>query len=383
MGSSLPNICTDTTYLNSVNQKNRFQLFNIPANRYDNLANNPYDKINPNTSQPYTKFDLDMRRKAEILKYNSNRMSTQTNNLTRAQKFAQAVNGYSQQSTLSQAFIAANTVNGVVNTCPTGTIIKTPSSASDVPGGLMLYDDPTVPLYNLINDTTTAAYGIINQLQNPYQSGFQYSAQSNVIYNGERLASLFTIYMFNTPTKTYAFSFTTPILLQFSGSLNSTTLPKTGSINSFQVILNSLTLNVNYSLSPMKLNSNISYTINTTSLNSQPLLLDVSTNPQVSSFNGSYYLGTITVSNIVLPVDLGYIYDFQLTPNFSTIYPENSQYTTFYYDPVISSVFNITQNSIIPSQTNCSINPNTTVVMPPETPFGTFSVSGTTSIYSS
>jgi hypothetical protein len=146
--------------------------------------------------------------------------------------------------------------------------------------------------------------------------------------------------------------------------------------------LNSLALNVNYSLSPMNLNSNISYTINTTSTNPPPLLLDVSANPLVTSFNGSYYLGTITVSNIVLPVDLGYIYDFQLIANFSPIYPANSKYTTYYYPPVFSSVFNVT-SSIIPSQTNCSINPNIPVVMPPGTPFGSFSVSGTTSLYSS
>lgn len=371
-----PDVCTDITYLNSVQQKNRFQLFNIPANRYDNLANSPYNKINPKTGQPYTKFDLDMRRKAEILKYNSNRMSTQTNNLTKAQKFAQAVNGYSQQSTLSQAFIAANTLDNIVNTCPPGTIVKTPSSASDVPGGLLLYDDPTIPLYNLVNETTTASYGIINQLQNPYQSGFQYSNQTNVIYNGESPASLFTIYMFNTPSNTYNFSFTAPILIQFFGEVNSTTLPPVGSKNTFQIALNSLAVNVNYSLSPMKLNSTISYKINNTATNPMPILLDVSANPQVSSFNGSYYLGTITVSNIVLPVALGYIYDFQLTANFSPIYPSNSDYTIYYKAPEFSSVFNVT-SSITPSKTNCSINPNTPVVVPPGTPFGTFSVSGT------
>jgi hypothetical protein len=317
-----------------------------------------------------------MRRKAEILKYNSNRMSTQTNNLTKAQKFAQAVNGYSQQSTLSQAFIAANTLDNIVNTCPPGTIVKTPSSASDVPGGLLLYDDPTIPLYNLVNETTTASYGIINQLQNPYQSGFQYSNQTNVIYNGESPASLFTIYMFNTPSNTYNFSFTAPILIQFFGEVNSTTLPPVGSKNTFQIALNSLAVNVNYSLSPMKLNSTISYKINNTATNPMPILLDVSANPQVSSFNGSYYLGTITVSNIVLPVALGYIYDFQLTANFSPIYPSNSDYTIYYKAPEFSSVFNVT-SSITPSKTNCSINPNTPVVVPPGTPFGTFSVSGT------
>jgi hypothetical protein len=379
MSTTPPDICTDTTYLNSIDQKKRFQLFNIPANRYDNLSTSPYNKINPNTGKPYTKFDLDMRRKAEILKYNSNRMSTQTNNLTKAQKFALAVNGYSQQSTYSQSFINANIENGIVNTCPPGTIVQMPSSASDVPGTLLLYDDPTIPLYNITNDTSISAYGIINQQSNPYQNGFQYSNQTNVIYNGQKSTnSLFTIYMFNTPTKTYAFSFTSPILIEFFSNLNSSsTIPPTGSVNSFQIILNSINVNVNYSLSPMSLKSTISYKINNTEIISQPLLLEVNVNP--NAFNGSYYLGTINVSNIVLPVNLGYIYDFQLIPNFSVIYPSNSVYTTYFYTPTISSVSNVT-SSIIPSATNCIITPNTSVVVPPGTPYSTFSVSGTTSL---
>jgi len=376
MNTNPPDICKDATYLNSIDQKTRFQLFNIPANRYDNLANNPYNKINPNTGKPYTKFDLDMRRKAEILKYSSNRMSTQTNSLTRAQKVAQAVNGYYQQRTYSKSFIEDNIVNGIVNTCPPGTIVKNTSSASGVPGNLILYEDQSVPLYNFVSDSTISAYGIINQTQDPYQNGFQYSKQTNVIYNGQNPASLFSIYMFNVPSNKYVFSFTSPILIQFSGSLNSSTLPDSESINSFQIILNSLNVNVNYSLSPMKLNSTISYTINTTSSSTQPLLLDVSANPRVSNFNGSYYLGTITVSNIILPVALGYIYDFQLIPNFSTIYPRSSNYTTHYNDPVISCVSNVT-TSIIQSNTNCTINPNTSVVVPIGTPFDLFLVSGT------
>jgi len=257
MTTNPPKICEDITYLNSLEQKKRFNLFNLPANRYDNLANNPYQKINPNTGETYTKFDLDMRRKAEILKYSSNRMSTQTNSLTRAQRFAQAVNGSSQQSKYSQAFIDANIVNGVVNICPPGTIIQTPSSASDVPGSGFLYEDPTIPLYNFVNNDTTAAYGIINQVENPYQSGFRYSIQSDVVYDGQSPASIFTTYMFNTPTNTYSFSFTTPILIKFAGSLNSSTLPPSGSRLTFQIQLNSININVNYSLSPMSLKSGI------------------------------------------------------------------------------------------------------------------------------
>jgi hypothetical protein len=76
--TNMNNVCNDTAYLNSINQKSRFQLLNIPPVRYDNLSKNPYVIVNPSTGKYYTKDELDMRRKAEILKYSSNLMSTET-----------------------------------------------------------------------------------------------------------------------------------------------------------------------------------------------------------------------------------------------------------------------------------------------------------------
>jgi hypothetical protein len=374
MSGNSSDVCTNIAYLNSLNQKSRFQIFNIPANRYDNLANSPYQRINPETGQPYTKFDLDMRRKAEILKYSSNRMSTQTNNLTKAQKFAQAINGYYQQRTYSKEYIAANTENGIVNTCPPGSIIKTPSSASDVPGDLLLYEDPTVPIYNLVNDTGTP--GIINQLQNPYSNGFKYSFNNDVVYDGNTEDPLFTVYMFNSSTNKYLFSFTSPVLIQFNGSLNSSTLPSVKDNLTFQININSVSVNVNYSYSPVSLNTNnITYRLNNTTIANQTLM-DISLNPQTKTFSGSYYLGTITVSNILLPVALGYIYDFKLSLNFNSTFNNTSKYLTYYNSPIITSVLNV-KNDIYPNNQNCVITPNTSIVAYPNTPYSTGSVNGT------
>lgn len=117
-------------------QRNKKMLFNIPPPRYT--------VVSPYTSQQFTKFQLDMRRKAEILQHNSVQKSTQTNSLTKAQRFAQIVRSPPPLSSVSIA----------ENNCPTWT------SSSDVPGPRMqLYMDTSVPLYNFA--TTARAYGIL------------------------------------------------------------------------------------------------------------------------------------------------------------------------------------------------------------------------------
>ena len=111
-------------------------LFNIPPPRYT--------VVSPYTSQLFTKFQLDMRRKAEILQHNSVQKSTQTNSLTKAQRFAQIV-----RSPPPLSSVAVSEMN-----CPTWT------SSSNVPGPRMqLYMDTSVPLYNFA--TAARAYGIL------------------------------------------------------------------------------------------------------------------------------------------------------------------------------------------------------------------------------
>ena len=66
-------------------QKKQFALFNVAPPRAETIS--PYD--NPNL----TKAQLDMRRKAEILKYSNNRQNTKTNNLTKKQHWAMLARG--------------------------------------------------------------------------------------------------------------------------------------------------------------------------------------------------------------------------------------------------------------------------------------------------
>ena len=62
----------------------------IPLVRFNVIS--PYIDPLTNQSTNITEQQLNMRRKAEILKYSSNRMPTQTNSLTKKQKWSQLVN---------------------------------------------------------------------------------------------------------------------------------------------------------------------------------------------------------------------------------------------------------------------------------------------------
>lgn len=118
-------------------QRKKRMLYNTPLPRYT--------VISPYASQQFTKLQLDMRRKAEILQHNSVQKSTQTNSLTKAQRFAQMVRSPPPISTISNA----------EPNCLTWT------SSSDVPGPRMqLFMDSSVPLYNFT--TASRVYGILS-----------------------------------------------------------------------------------------------------------------------------------------------------------------------------------------------------------------------------
>jgi len=114
-----------------------------------------------------------MRRKAEILKYSSNVQSTQTNNLTKKQKWAQIANGNYQRFSPTLYSATTNPATGATTyqlKCDaSGGIIYTPSTSSDVPGPkINLYEDPNVILY--MYQSNQDAYAIIpNKVPYPYQ----------------------------------------------------------------------------------------------------------------------------------------------------------------------------------------------------------------------
>jgi hypothetical protein len=121
------------------------QLTNKPPPRNE-LQPSPYEL-------GFTKFQLDMRRKAEILEYSAVKQNTKTNNPTRSQKWSNFVNN---RSRVSQSLIndIANNTQPVQQACPDDRLIPKPTYASNVPGPIIdLVYDPNVPLYNYQNNT--------------------------------------------------------------------------------------------------------------------------------------------------------------------------------------------------------------------------------------
>jgi hypothetical protein len=207
-----PNFCA---------QRIAMQLFRKPLPRFD------LNSINPYLSKTYTKEQLDMRRKAEILKYSANRSSTQTNSLTKKERFALLSRGsYVQpnQQVLSRG----------AQDCPADDAIPTPTTASDVPGPVMyLYNDETVPLYNYSSFGLRAYPDYVPtnsdnwQLVSPPDVALNYDAPPETNY----------LVIYNTVDKPafYTYKITIPIGILVSGTSTATSGPITATITNVRL----------------------------------------------------------------------------------------------------------------------------------------------------
>jgi len=117
--------------LKSICQQRAKQLtFNKPLPRYEVVS--PYNGT-------YNQQQLDMRRKAEILKYSNNASSTKTNNLTKSQRWAQTVKGNSSSQRGNFPAINVTTLDylGNYNTI----IINYPDKLQSVPTTQYIVDE--------------------------------------------------------------------------------------------------------------------------------------------------------------------------------------------------------------------------------------------------
>jgi hypothetical protein len=266
------------------NQQNirNSRVFNIPPFRYTPVS--PYNGT-------VTQFDLDMRRKAEILKYNKNA----NGKLTKKQSWAQTVAGNLQRRTYSQTAVQAIVAGDI---CEDLSRRPTPTTSSGVPGPVMnLYYDPSINLYNY--STNPNAYATENYEETDM---WLTKSDSDIISMNP---TVFTLNIRKPIDKTfYSYSFEIPVALYVSGSA------ATDISGNFRSIVSAPTVSVLYGGQPFVLSA-------TPIINTTNLITDIS---GVASgvFNGAIYIGKIGVSNLVLLTNPGSTYDVVFNYGIST-----------------------------------------------------------------
>jgi hypothetical protein len=306
---------TDSNYCA---QRNLNQIFNVPPTRFNMFSVDPY------LSGSYTNFDLDMRRKTEILKYSSARMPTQTNNLTKKQTYAGIVKG----SITSKKTVCYDATR------------PTPTSSCGVPGPIMyLYNNPNVPLYNYATGNRSYAFSIPTATDK-----WRTIPQSDVAFSIDSSGIVFYLQITNLidqPAYSYATSF--PIGISVSSLIT-----KDMSDNRIMTIdVSNIRMLVNYN---NQLVAPIHYSINS----------DVSMNVSITGASGEnlsilQYLGTAVFPKMDLYTQSGYVYIAYLQANVTAYFGTTITSSTrdVYFDRT-TMIGNM--SSTVGNSTNCIVN---------------------------
>ena len=292
----------------------------------------------------YTPRDLDMRRKAEILKY----VKPNNGNVSK--------NKYAQLATSTK-----KNRNKVI--CPNDSTPK-PTSSSDVPGKIInLYEDPNVPLYNYF--PLTEQFKFQNIKYDNFKRLFDIFPEYNVITNNGEYGDFTTIIILNPDTNQISFDFRFPISVQLSGDYNNNTYVTTeGEVQSidasgnivnipvgtpykvddcnFSVIGATMeilygdsilqTIDAEYSSLPTPLPTDLREALATDSI--------LFTNSIDGPIESTQYLGDIYFKNVLLQSVSQYVYKIRIKLNISY-----AEYTNI-----------ITNNNLLPLRTNTDGN---------------------------
>ena len=291
-----------------------------------------------------TPRDLDMRRKAEILKY----VKPQNGNVSK--------NKYAQLATATK-----KNRNKVI--CPTDYTPK-PTSSSDVPGKIInLYEDPNVPLYNYF--PITEQFKFQNIKYDNFKRLYDIFSNQNVNSGNGLYETLTSIVILNPNTNQFSFNFTIPISLNYSATYNNTTyVTQEGEFTALESPSNNIVpipAGINYKITnanlsvisatmEIKYSDSIIQTIDATynSEPNQPTDLRSSIVTQSMDFvessdgkiESTTYLGNLYFNNVVLQTVSQYVYSINIKMNIG--YAEYSN---------IQSV-----NSVLPYRTNTDGN---------------------------
>ena len=329
----------DEALCSTIQQRKKLLLFTNPPIRRTILGegNNPY------LSGQYTSFDLNMRRKAEILKYAGNKQSTKQGKFTKKELYKNAMMGSTRASSR-------------ILDCPDAGIIYTRSGAAGVPGpSINLYLDKDVPLYNY--KVGTEPNGISQKEQT--DKWLFTTPVDNTYFNDDNESQVTTLNItdkVDLPVYTYRMSI--PIGFNITGKK---LLDGDISYNNLIITLDEVTpfdFVVKYNNEYVQnVNSIIDYTYDS---NITSMTFDVSNN--VNDFNATLYAGVLDITNIKLFTESGYIYDFNITPKLKIVIGNDDITSNFnvQYDISYGILMNI-------SETNTSDASGCTITTEPST----------------
>jgi len=330
---------TNDALCSTIQQRKQQFLFAVPPPRRTILGedNNPY------LSGQHTSFDLNMRRKAEILKYAGNKQSTKQGKFTKKELYKNAMMGSTRASSR-------------ILDCPDAGITYTRSSAAGVPGpSINLYLDKDVPLYNY--ETGTEPNGIS---QTEIIDKWLFTTPlDNTYFNDDNESQVTTLNItdkIDLPVYTYRMSI--PIGFNITGKK---LLDGDISYNNLIITLDEVTpfdFVVKYNNEYVQnVNSIIDY-IYDSNINS--MTFDISNN--VNDFNATLYAGVLDITNIKLFTEPGYTYDFNITPKLKIVIGNDDITSNFniQYDISYGILMNI-------SETNTSDASGCTITTEPST----------------
>lgn len=323
-------------------------LFNIPPTRYTPIS--PYTNALGSPSVSVQQYNLDMRRKAEILQYKKFEAGKQT----KKQAWAQIAKGAIQ--TRSQTQLKSIAAGADDEQCP-----PTLSTSAGVPGPpIYLYLDPTVPLYNYVVTHTYAT-------ENKEDPTLIWTTVPTYDILGQT-AALFKLNI-QPPIDqiNYTYTFTTSVGLRIEGS----SIDRGGNANTdisgtfaVNILPSDITVSVKYGGLDVILRTTPVATF------SAGFLTNVSgTTPPTTianTFSGEIYLGELTISNLLLATSPGYTYEITMN------YAQSNQFDT----DVFTSTF-ITGLQTRLTNTNKVIQNNMRFdVLPASTSIREFTISG-------
>lgn len=332
---------TDFNLQSACSQRAKRMLFSYPTNRFD--------IISPYTDSSYTPFDLDMRRKAEILEYKGNAQASKSNNPTKKQNLSNVLSGkyqtksygyntyYEAIGTYRKAtdmteytynlVVERDVSNNIDADCSTN-IIYTPSTASGVPGPVInLYKDESVPLYNYSKNTNALA---LTEDIDPDK--WRIVMNENIEVADDLSGTLFLLgIMGGIDEPIYTFNFEIPVGMYIRGTAKtlinrytdlSLSLNKVGDVNPIDIQVNYNEEVVNRIGTDTKLDPDIQFVFKSGDFDTIGFSFDLSGNDlfdlsthTFGSYEIRYYLGQIKVSNMPLYTEKGYIFDIIATNN--------------------------------------------------------------------